>query len=145
MFQQFLQSFSSDQTLLPPGWRLEAGQVKSPAGLAFCSRVEALQSLVQSEGAEAEQTQLVRAGLQLDGWAEHDWLPRLWSYRMVAARPQFVTREGLLLQSPEAALSFLAANSPPYQVMWDYCHAEECHDAEVSLSQLTDTLIFAGC
>ena len=115
MFQQFLQSFGSDQSFLPAGWRLEDGLVKSETGVAFTSRVEALQSLVQSQG-ETEQTELVRAGLQLEGWAEHAWLPPLWRYRVVAARPQFVTREGLLLQSPEEAVSFLAANSPPYQV-----------------------------
>ena len=29
--------------------------------------------------------------------------------------PQFLSREGNILQSPEEALTFLAANTPPYQ------------------------------
>lgn len=116
MFQHFIQSFSSDQTFLPAGWRLEEGLVKSPAGVVFSSRLEALQFLVQS-GAEREEVELVRSGLQLDGWAHHDLLPLQWRFRILATRPQFVSREGQLLDSSEAAVNFLAANCPPYQVI----------------------------
>ena len=80
------------------------------------SKVERLALMIQS-GCTEEEEERMRESLRLEGWSDHPALPHLWRWRTEEAsgRPQFVSREGHLLDI-QAAISYIARNSPPYEV-----------------------------
>ena len=103
---------------LPAGWSYKNLQVGlgniikrfiSPGGKEFTSRIEAVRSLSEKPGGEAEAAQL-RSGLKADGWIVHPLLPPGWLAKSVCSTGsvlKFLTAHNKLLVGKKKVLKYL--------------------------------------
>ena len=97
----------------------EAG-LMGPEGEQFSSRLEALIILMEAEDRE-EEAEIMRQCLYYEGWCDDQYLPYMWKYKLMdpetssgSPMMMFLTRECQVLRSPEEAVTFIRAHSPPF-------------------------------
>ena len=99
---------------LPQGWKKKKTRkmafVKelflSPGEYIFCSRREALKSLVENNAA-FEEIDYMRLSLKHEGWKDSANLPEGWKFRRTKLQTYFCTDKGILLKSCDEAFKHI--------------------------------------